>query len=316
MKRIFALLLIAMLLSACGASQTPAISDAEMQTKVAQILTAMPSATGGAPKVVTATPGLPTVQPTATQPAPTAATAAGTQPPALTATQPASTAAPTAALTATRPTATATPAQTQAPTATLAVGDPRTTLGQPTWQDTMDTSDNWPTGADPAGFTAIDFKNGALLLTALMPKDGWRMAVSDSLTNFYLEETVNTGSCSSKDRYGLIFRVPVLSNPDRGYLAAFTCDGNYSFRKWDGPDNAMLPLTVWKTNSAIKTGPNQVNRLGVMVQGSNMTLYANGVMLTAVSDPSYTAGFFGLFAGAITSSSYTVSVNEVDYWVR
>jgi len=319
MKRIFDLLLIAVLLSACGAKQTPAISDAEMQTKVAGILTAMPSATGGtAPNVVTATPGLPTVPPTAapsqpaatTAPATVAPTTASTQVPVATATQPAATAAPTVAPTATLPAVIATPAPT------LAAGDPRATLGQPTWQDKMDTSDNWPTGPDPAGFSDIDFKNGALLLTALKPSDGWRMGVSDSLTNFYLEETVNTASCSGKDRYGMIFRVPVVSNPDKGYLAAFTCDGQYSFRKWVGPDKSMLALTIWKTNSAIKTGPNQVNRLGVLVQGSKMTLYANGIELTSVSDPSYTDGFFGLFAGSITSSTYTVSVDEVDYWVK
>jgi hypothetical protein len=180
----------------------------------------------------------------------------------------------------------------------------------------MANSDNWPTGEDPAGFSTIDFKNGALLLTALKPSDGWRMAVSDSLTNFYLEMTVNSASCSGKDRYGMIFRVPVVSDPDRGYLAAFTCDGQYSFRKWVGADKTMLALTIWKTNKAINTGPNQVNRLGVLVQGAKMTLYANGVELTSVSDPSYTAGFFGLFAASITSSTYTVQVKEVDYWAK
>jgi hypothetical protein len=300
MKRIFALLLIAVLLSACGANPTSAISDAEMQTKVAQILTEMPTMTAGAPKVFTTTPGLPTIQPTVTLTA------------AATATEPA----PTATTTAVPATATTNPAVTQGPTATLAAGDPRTTLGQPTWKDTMANGDNWPTGADTAGFTSIDFQNGALLLTALKPKDGWRISVSDSLTNFYLEETVNTGTCTGRDRYGLIFRVPVKSNPDQGYLAAFTCNGQYSFRKWVGPSSTMLALTLWKTDSAIKTGPNQVNRLGVMMQGSTMTLYANGVKLTEVSDPSYTSGFFGIFAGAIDSSNYTVSITEVDYWVK
>jgi len=315
MKRIFALLLIAVLLSACGAKPTTAISDAEMQTKVAQILTEMPTSTASAPFVQTATPGLPTIQPTATLPgaASTVAPSAGApQPPAATATKPA----PAATATAVPATATAKPAVTQGPTATLAAGDPRTTLGQPTWKDTMANSDNWPTGADSAGFTSLDFKTGSLLLTALKPSDGWRISVADSLTNFYLEETVNTSTCSGKDRYGLIFRVPVKSNPDQGYLAAFTCNGQYSFRKWVGPSSTMLALTLWKTDSAIKTGPNQVNRLGVMMQGSTMTLYANGVKLTEVSDPSYTSGFFGIFAGAIDSSNYTVSITEVDYWVK
>jgi hypothetical protein len=323
MKRIFALLLVAVLLSACGAKVTSTISDAEMQTKVAQILTAMPTSTGNAPKALTATPILPTIQPTATQPAPTMApTAAATQPPAATVTQtPAATQPPAAtvtkpAATATGPAPSATKAPTQGPTATPVTGDPRPSLGQPTWSDKMANSDNWPMGADSAGFTSMDFKTGSLLLTALKKSDGWRISTADSLVNFFLEETVNTSSCTGKDRYGLIFRVPVKENPDQGYLAAFTCNGQFSFRKWDGPENAMLALTLWKTNSAIKTGPNQVNRLGVMVQGSTMTLYANGVKLTEVSDPSYKSGFFGIFAGAIDSSTYTVSITEIAYWEK
>ena len=325
MKRLFAFLLVAVLLSACGAKATATISDAEMQTKVAQILTAMPTATGGVPKVaLTATAMLPTIQPTASKPpVPTQApSAVPTQPPAATATQ-AAAATQTPAATATKPAATATgtgptatKAPTQGPTATQVSGDPRTTLGQPTWSDKMANSDNWPLGADSAGFTSADFKTGSLLLTALKKSDGWRISTADSLTNFYLEETVNTSSCTGKDRYGLIFRVPVKENPDQGYLAAFTCDGQYSFRKWDGTSSSMMALTLWKTNSAIKKGANQVNRLGIMMQGSKMGLYANGVKLTEVSDPSYTSGFFGVFAGAIDSSTYTISITEVDYWVK
>jgi len=319
MKPISALILLAVLISACGARITPTISDAEMATKVAQILTSMPTATGGAPKdLTTPTALLPTIAPTKAQPtgapttAPTAApTQAATQPPAATATIPAATA------TATKVRPTATPAATKAPTTTPVPGDPRITLGQPTWSDSMGTSDNWPTGADAAGFTDIDFQNGVMLLTALKPADGWRMSTADSLTDFYLEETVNTASCSGKDRYGVIFHVPAKENPDQGYLVDFTCDGKYGLRKWDGPDNnTMTALTLWKTNAAIKAGPNQTNRLGVMVTGNKIAIYANGVKLTEVTDVGYKQGFFGLSVAAIDSSKYTVNIDRVDYWVQ
>lgn len=311
MKRLSVLFLIAILLSACGAKATATISNSEMATKVAQILTTMPTATGGAvPKDLTPTTGLPTIAPTKAQP-----TQAATQAPTQAPTQPA----PTATATFVPPTATPTkvpPTATQGPTATLVSGDPRSSLGNPTWVDKMANSDNWPTGEDTAGFTSIDFKNGTLLLTALKPADGWRIAVSDKLVDFYLEETINTGACSGRDRYGLIFRVPVKSNPDQGYLAAFTCDGKYSLRKWDGPNEAMIPLTAWKASPYIKSGANQANRLGVMVKGSKITLYANGTPLADVTDASYKSGFFGLFAGAINSATYTVTVDEVDYWLQ
>ncbi len=306
MKRLIVFILIAILLSACGTKATATISDSEMATKVAQILTAAPTATGGVPQEMTPTTALPTIAPTKAQP---------TQPP----TQAATPIPPTATFTPLPPTATATPVPstpTQGPTVTLVSGDPRASLGNPTWRDTMANSNNWPTGEDTAGFTDIDFVDGTLHLIALKPADGWRIAVSDKLTDFYLEETVNTGACAGKDRYGLIFRVPVKSNPDQGYLAAFTCDGKYSLRKWDGPNDAMIPLTAWKASPYIKSGANQANRLGVMVVGSKITLYANGTSLAEVSDPSYTSGYFGVFAGALESSTYTIIVDEVDYWLQ
>ncbi len=314
MKRISVLLLIAVLLSACGTRITPTISDAEMATKVASILTSMPTATGGVPKDLTSpTAPLPTVAPTkapATQAPSQAPTQAATQPPAATATK-----APPAA-TATPVPPTPKPTATKGPTATLVPGDPRSSLGQPTWSDSMSTSDNWPTGADAAGFTDVDFSNGAMQLTALKPADGWRMSTADSLTDFYLEISVNTSTCKGKDRYGVIFRVPAKENPDQGYLVDFTCDGKYGLRKWDGPENTMEALTLWKANAAIKSGANQTNRLGVLVKGTKITLYANGVKLTEVTDIGYKSGFFGVSAAAIDSSKYTVNIDKVDYWVQ
>src|SRR5512135_1489343 len=182
MKRLSVFLLIAILLSACGSSPTATVSDSEMATKVAQILTSMPTSTGAVPKDLTPTAGLPTIAPTQPQP-----TQAPTQAPTVKPTQPA----PTATATQVPPTATPTkvpPTATTGPTPTLVSGDPRASLGNPTWRDTMTNSNNWPTGEDTAGFTDIDFTDGTLRLKALKAMDGWRIAVSDKLADFYLEE--------------------------------------------------------------------------------------------------------------------------------
>jgi hypothetical protein len=115
----------------------------------------------------------------------------------------------------------------------------------------------------------------------------------------------------------VIFRVPAKENPDQGYLVDFTCDGKYGLRKWDAPDhNTMSALTLWKTNAAINPGPNQTNRLGVMVKGSKIAIYANGVKLTEVTDVGYKQGFFGVSAAAIDSSKYTANIDRVDYWIQ
>lgn len=317
MKRIAVLILVTgLLLTACSQQATPTASDAEMATKIAQILTNMPSATGQGPKVTTATVGLPTVAVTMTK-----ALASATQVATLAAsvTAPAVSATPVVSATVTptklaaSPTGRAASATPSGPTPTGVAGDPRTTLGKPTWTDAMNAGDNWPTGADPSGFTEIGFQNGFMELSALKPIDGWRLTF-DKLTNAYIEMTVNSGSCLSQDRYGLIARVPSLTDANRGYLFGFTCDGKFSIRKWDGASNSMTNFIVWKTNAAINAGTNKVNRMGVMMNGNKLSIYANGVLLGDVLDNTWLEGNFGIFAGAHESTNVMFKVDELNYW--
>jgi hypothetical protein len=333
MKRIVVLIVIAsVLLGACTTQATPTTTDTDLQTKVAQVLTNQPTATGQGPKAVTATAGLPTIATTgtaaATKPAATAAatsapTMAATTAPTAQATSAATattaaTAAPTkaatsastAAATATKAPATSTPT---GPTATASASDPRTKLGTPTWTDKMDKGDNWPTGTDPAAFTEIAFNNGFMELTSLKNKDGWRLS-RESLGNAYLEMTVNSGTCLPADRYGVIVRVPNAAEANRGYLLGFTCDGKFAIRKWDGVANSMTTFVNWKANAAINAGADKTNRLGVMMQGNKLSLYANGVLLAEVPDNTWSQGVFGIFAGAQESASYKLKVDQVDYW--
>jgi hypothetical protein len=313
MKRIVSLVILvgSLLLTACSQQTTPRDLDAESATKVAQIIN-MPTETSQVSKVITATPGLSTITntPVTTLSDPTLATpviattvstpVVGT--PVPTATRPTAT--------ATQPTVTATPA---VPTATFVAGDPRAKLGNPSWTDKMNSGENWPTGVDPAGNTSIAFQSGFMELTSLKPVDGWRLTI-DKLTNAYLELTVNSGACLAKDRYGVLVRVPSTADANRGYLLGFTCDGQYAIRKWDGTTKTMSNLIPWKASSAIIAGANKTNRMGIMLQGSKLGLYANGTLVGEVLDGTWTAGHFGIFAGAHESSQYTLKVDEASYW--
>lgn len=318
MKRIVCLIVLvgSLILTACSQQATPTTSDADTATKSAQVINTL-MVTPTTAKVITATPGLFTitstpqvVEPTNAAPTLTGtviATPIPTTPVSPQITQPA----PTATRpTATQPVVTATPA---APTATFIAGDPRAKLGNPTWTDKMNGGENWPTGTDPAGNTSIAFQNGFMELTSLKPTDGWRLTI-DKLTNAYLELTVNSGACLPKDRYGMVVRVPSTADANRGYLLGFTCDGQYAIRKWDGTTKTMSNLISWKTNSAIIAGANKTNRMGLMLQGSKLSLYANGTLLGEVSDASWMSGYFGIFAGAHESSQYTLKVDEANYW--
>jgi hypothetical protein len=220
---------------------------------------------------------------------------------------------PTQTVAVEEPTATPAPTSTPAPTptATLADTDPALTLGDPTWVDNMNNGDNWPTGFDK--FTAIDFKDGFLRLTAQTDLDGWRVSWP-TIDDFYLEATLQTPECDGSDHFGLMFRVPADSQAGRGYLFGITCDGRYGLRRWDG--RTMHFLINWTGDDAIKEGSNVVNKLGVMARGSNLALYINGQKVNEVTDSNYLEGKFGFFVGGINVEDLSVWVDQVRYWTE
>ncbi len=309
MKKIVTLFIITILLTSCNMIPTaePTMSDADMATRVAQILTVMPTATGQAAADATATPGLPTIAPTDAA-VPTATLEvmlpAPTQEPTA---EPTATLAPTEAPTATaQPTATA--------VFTPPPDDPNLKLGTASWTDDFDNGNNWPLGADK--YTGMDVRDGAMRFTGLTTTDGWRLTWPE-LADFYIEMTVRVDNCTGSDRYGVIARVPNAKEPDRGYLYGFTCDGKFSLRRWNasiGTKGEMVNLVNWTENANINKGPNQVNRLGLMAVGDRLILYANGKLLTEVKDNTFPKGYFGVFVGARETDDFTVRIDQIRYW--
>lgn len=306
MRRLIPFVLIGALLAGCGVFNTPVPTpdDSVIATQVAQILTTVPTA---APEVVDNNPtaALPTIPPTE---GPKAA-------PTETATTEPMQAQPTAEPTI-EPTQTV--EATLQPTATVAFtpppDDPVLKYGTPTWQDDMNQDSNWPVGSDK--YTAMEFADGLMKLTGLTTTDGWRLTLPE-ISNFYLEMTFQTNACTGSDRYGMIFRVPDSKDPNKGYLLGFTCDGQYSLRRWNadiGAKGEMVNLIAWTKSSAILTGSNQVNRMGIMAVGDRMIVYANGHMLGEVKDSTFQKGYFGVFVGARESTDFQIRIDQARYW--
>lgn len=310
MKHILPILMISILLSGCGLidQASPTLSEeAKMATRVGEILTSMPTATGQSGEGVS-TPSLPTVFPTATIGLPATSTSAPTATEAATATP---TLEPT---TSPEPSATSAPSLQPTVAYTPPASDPTTKLGAADWTDSMDKGNYWPTGADQ--FTDVTFANGSMSLTGLTSTDGWRMTYPE-LGNFYIETVFQVNDCSGADRYGIIGRVPVLNTPDRGYMFGFTCDGKYSLRRWNasiGTKGEMVNLIEWKTSAAINTGSTQTNRMGLMAVGDRLILYANGQNIGEVKDSTFSKGYFGIFVGARETEDFTIRVDQIRLW--
>ena len=283
------LLLIALTLTltACNlpVGNTPAPSDAdEIATRVAETLTL---AAGGAstplppgeqtPEGATATPALPPAEPTLTE--------------------------------------TPQPTLTPTPTATVNNSDPRQSLGAPAWQDTLDDGDAW--GLDSTGYQddylGIKIENSSMFLTSYQALGwhSWRLN-GQRPQNFYLEATLRPQNCSGSDAYGLVFRAPDYDS-GRGYYLRLRCNGQFVLSAW--PDDGMDNLSEWQTHSAFVGGANQTNRIGVLVNGSSLAVYANGTLVQTVTDSSFSdAGHIGVFISAVSTPGFTVEMSEISYW--
>jgi hypothetical protein len=318
MKKILLVLLIATLLSGCGGSSgDPTPSDAEMATRVAQILTQMPAPTSAIEQAAT----LPPVVPEEPTLGVTVIANTPTEPPADTATlPPTETPLPTETL---PPTEEPTVTGTVEPSPTPSKGDPRVALGDPTSTDPMDNAQkwNWYEGEDK--FTKLRFFDGSLEFTSRDNVSGWRLPNVPAAQDIYIEMEVEPGKCAAKDNYGIIFHVPVRLEADRGYLFGISCDGQYNLWKWDGKagEKGQRNMLVWWTTpkgdakGALKSGEGKSNRIGVKVVGGKIGLYANGILLQEVNDNTYPSGSFGIFIDRETTEDFTIEIDEMSYWL-
>ncbi len=189
---------------------------------------------------------------------------------------------------------------------------PAQDLGNPVWVDDFNTGTNWL--ISNGTYTDASIENGRLALTANTGADGWRITWP-VVSNYYLQATETTGQCNPDDRYGLFVQVPVSRNAAQtGYLYGFTCNGQYFLREWNSGGGQYLIAPT--ASSAINTGDNATNEIGIAVApDGQMALYANGQMLTQISDTTYTGqGRFGLFVGSPTQQDFTVYVDRIAYW--
>ncbi len=324
MKKVSLLLVLTFLLSSCNQipqiQVQPTITDLEMQTKVARILTSYPTAT---PAVSQDTPDALSFENTlddTTTPEPEISPEAGLSADDGQGGLPTNT--PPISVPTLAPTDTPEPTMESfetliapEPTATLSGNDPAYKLGNPSWDDPMDKGDYWPLAADE--YTSAAIKDGFMQLTGLKKDNGWRLTVND-IENFYLEMTARAVDCNGTDRYGLMIRVPDRKTANRGYWFQVNCKGQYAFQKWDGSEDPgkVTGLIGWTTNAAVNAGPMATNRIGVMAIGDTYTLYANGVKLATVRDNTWLKGGYGVVIGAKETYGMTVHIDQIRYWLN
>lgn len=276
MKKIIAysFLLVSMVLTACGGATSEPVQTTdpqEIENRVNATLTAM----------------APTAAPPATE----------TPPPTEVPTVP--------------PPPSPSPTPTSTPTQEPIEGDPAKLLGDPDGLDTFDTKSNW-TLFDTDCFKS-EIKDGMYVMTAKGEQGMMCWEISwPEMEDYYVDTMVfMPDSCSSGDRFGLLFRAP---DNFRGYQFGLTCDGKYSLTLWDGESTKTLIEPT--ENSAINIGLDAVNRLGVAAHGSTFDFYANGFFLEELVDNTFTdTGKIGYFVRAATTDGFVVEYDNLTIWL-
>jgi len=223
----------------------------------------------------------------------------------------AATAAPGATLTVT-PTATALASPTPL-TSTTPTANPNDPKGgkDPTWKDEFSNSGkSW--GLYTNDSTSITGQKGKLVLSSLTTNGwhGWTLT-SRKPQNFYMEGTFRTVSCAGGDLYGLVIRAPDYGS-GQGYYFGVTCDGRFSFARWDG--NGLATIYDLTAHPAILPGANQTNRLGILASGDSFKLYANDALMQDVPDSILQkGGHIGAFIAGY-SAGFTVELSKIAYW--
>jgi hypothetical protein len=301
---LFLALLVAQILAACSlqAPVTPSLPPTDVlytaaaQTVIAQLTQMAP--------LTTNTPPLPDTPAATATPAPSQAPS-----PTIVPHSPTPTASPEATLAAT-----VEPSPTLAATATATTppADPKAALGNARFTDTFTDDANWSLYQDD--HVSFKVKDESLVMTAFNPDswEGWTLTWPD-ISDFYLEMTATPQGCTGRDRYGLVFRSE--KNEDQQYLGYFfgiSCDGRYSLRRWDG--EAFVTLVNWTASEHLLSGEGHTNRIGVLAKGDQLSLYANGYLLTETTDETHAKGKFGVFIGSVKTTDFKTAVDDIAYW--
>ena len=171
--------------------------------------------------------------------------------------------------------------------------------------------EDWPTYTDENA--TVDYADRAFLIKVDAPKfSAWSAgdATSDlNLADFYMEVDVARDVGPADANYGVLVR---FNDDNNFYFYGINGLGSYAF--WKLVDNEWEVVSDWEKSDAILKGEGETNRLGILVQGSRVTLLVNDEVLTQVVDDAFSEGNVGLYVETRKKGGVEVSFDNVDIW--
>jgi hypothetical protein len=191
------------------------------------------------------------------------------------------------------------------------------------------TPDAWRKGAAtlsdnftrPTGLWTVDTGRDALRtiatgqLTVRVPEPElfrWStLQGADGFSDFYAEVDAAEEAGPADAMLGIIFRYEDIDN---FYAFVIRADGWYALLKYlDG--EVSRPID-WGESTVLETGDGAANKLGVLADGSEISIYANAVELGRVQDPNFVQGQIALVGGTNKEGNLVTSFDNFGLWVK
>lgn len=128
-----------------------------------------------------------------------------------------------------------------------------------------------------------------------------------TFSDFQLEVDAELIDGAPNSTFGILFRI---QESGEFYRFELMNDGHYMIERFGGGDNWIRFVDDWTISDSILSG-GVVNRLKVIADGPNMSFYVNDVILTEVTDTSYSDGYIGLDAGTYGSNLTVASFDNL-----
>ncbi len=154
-----------------------------------------------------------------------------------------------------------------------------------------------------------DVVDGALQIDIASPSSlGWS-GLPSYPTSYYLEVDIATAETFPEAESGILYNYQSAQDFD-----FFAINNTGSYSHWRLRNNQWEEVVGWTEGDMLNTGPDNVNRLGLLVQDGQTTLVANGEVLDVIEEAQPLSGALALAAGTFTEGGLIVRFDNLALW--
>jgi hypothetical protein len=130
-----------------------------------------------------------------------------------------------------------------------------------------------------------------------------------SAADFFLEAATIHVFGPLNNEFGVLFR---YQDDDNFYSYSISSDGYYRLdRKLAGEWSSLV---AWTESSAINTGEQSFNLMGLLAEGAQISLLVNETLLTSIVDDTFAAGGIAPTAGSYDEGGVEIAYDDLTVW--